>query len=133
MPKFKLGESSNSKMIVLRNNLTVTNLRKYLSNFFINTNFNSRYVYVLIKVFYHDTGGVKTLGNKTIIDTKNKNDIKNYSNSICRYYIEHYEEMYDPEKNDMIVFNWLDTNKTIYNRIIRNKNINNLIFLSLVK
>ena len=123
IPKFKDLVNQNSKIITLRSSLTEPNLRTYLFRFFNETKFNSKYIFVLVKISYQDILDVRTLGYKTIIDTKNETDIKNYVNSVSTYFNEH-DDMYHPQNNDRIIISWLDTNNVIYNRSIKNKKIN---------
>ena len=53
IPKFRDGDSQNSKIIVLRSNLNESNLRRYIFRFFRETKFNSKYIYILInKIFF---------------------------------------------------------------------------------
>lgn len=49
IPKFRDGDSQNSKIIVLRSNLNESNLKRYIFKFFRETKFNSKYIYILIK------------------------------------------------------------------------------------
>ena len=66
------------KVIYLRRDLNRTTLVKNYWAFFSRNKFNSRYL--LISTTLHTAGVEYKLGEETIIDLKNQNDIERYKN-----------------------------------------------------
>jgi uncharacterized protein YprB with RNaseH-like and TPR domain len=120
------GKDYGIKTIILKSSLQEHNLRTYLFSFFRNTKFNSRFIYVLVKISFQYILGIKTLGYKTIINLDNQDEILNYINSVCKYFNEHNEGYY-PETGDAILINYIDTTETIYKRNLRNRKLNKYI------
>ena len=109
-----------SKEINLKQNLNEFNLRQYLFKFFNSTNFNSNYIFVIVKISYQEVFEVKTMFNKTIINLNNNQDKINYIENVIKYFNDR-DYGYHAMSGDRIIINWLDSNKQIYNRIQRNK------------
>ena len=76
----------NTKNIKLKQNLNEFNLRQYLFKFFNETNFNTNYIYILVKINSQEVFEFKTMYYKTIINLNNLQDKINYINNVIKYF-----------------------------------------------
>lgn len=104
-----------TKTITIKSNLSKHTLRQHISVFFKNTKFKTQYIYILIKITSDAGQNDFILGNKILLDLKNKDQIKTYKSIIVRKFLS-INTQHKIVASDALTFFYVGSDKAAYDK-----------------
>ena len=96
-------------------------IRDRVRRFFRTTNFGSRYILLIIKINAFNKSFWRSKGYRTIIDLDNRKSIDRYISDLLIYTNTDGDvtSWYNGLSPDQLIFEWINTNQTQYNKYIK--------------